>query len=176
MYFCLVSLSQNHRFVGNTVLHFNEPTGGEASSDFSWESITPQESFEFVPCFTSFQCARLSVPLNWNATIEQRENGPRAAIAVIKLPAKVPVTDPRRQSERRAARIAVAPDRGAYDPLVGCPFRGRCPDVHEPCHVTRPAMRPAPHGGVVACHLYGADRVDDASLIMDGAGSVEGHV
>jgi oligopeptide/dipeptide ABC transporter ATP-binding protein len=88
----------------------------------------------------------------------------------------VPVTDPRRQSERRAARIAVAPDRGAYDPLVGCPFRGRCPDVHEPCHVTRPAMRPAPHGGVVACHLYGADRVDDASLIMDGAGSVEGHV
>ncbi|CAH0027211.1 unnamed protein product [Clonostachys rhizophaga] len=91
----VVSLSQNHRFMGNNALHFDEPTGGEASSDFSWESITPQESLDFVPCFSSFQCARLSVPLNWNATTEERENGPRAALAVIKLPAKVPVTDPR---------------------------------------------------------------------------------
>jgi hypothetical protein len=33
------------------------------------------------------------VPLNWNAST--RHNGLRAAIAVVKLPAKVPVTDSR---------------------------------------------------------------------------------
>ncbi|PSR94347.1 hypothetical protein BD289DRAFT_480652 [Coniella lustricola] len=43
----------------------------------------------------NYLCARLSVPLNWNASIEQRASGLRAAIAVTKLPAKVPVTDPR---------------------------------------------------------------------------------
>jgi hypothetical protein len=31
------------------------------------------------------------VPLNWNTSVQQREDGPRLAIAVVKLP----VTDPR---------------------------------------------------------------------------------
>jgi peptide/nickel transport system ATP-binding protein len=66
----------------------------------------------------------------------------------------VPVADPRRQRQRRAERAALVADRGAVDPLIGCPFRGRCPSAHEVCHVIRPAMRPAPHGGLVACHLY----------------------
>jgi pimeloyl-ACP methyl ester carboxylesterase len=63
--------------------------------DFRWGDIVPSESLQYTPCFSSFQCARLSVPLNWNSTIAEQENGPRAAIAIIKLPAKVPVTDPR---------------------------------------------------------------------------------
>lgn len=58
---------------------------------FQWRDIVPSTSLEYTPCFSSFFCARLSVPLNWNAT----EDDARAAVAVIKLPAKVPVTDPR---------------------------------------------------------------------------------
>jgi pimeloyl-ACP methyl ester carboxylesterase len=63
--------------------------------DFQWSGLEPSQSLEYSPCFGSFQCARLSVPLNWNTTQIERENGPRAEIAIIKLPAKVPVTDPR---------------------------------------------------------------------------------
>ena len=75
----------------------------------------------------------------------------------------VPVADPRRQRERRAGRVALIPDRGADDPLAGCPFRGRCPSAHDVCYSDRPAMRPAPHGGLVACHLYVAKRAADSS-------------
>ncbi|KAK7427311.1 hypothetical protein QQZ08_006248 [Neonectria magnoliae] len=67
----------------------------EPQHEFRWEDITPQTSLRFVPCFSSFQCARLSVPLNWNSATASGESDLRAAIAIIKLPAKVPVTDPR---------------------------------------------------------------------------------
>ncbi len=51
----------------------------------------PSESFNYTSCFGDFQCARLDVPLNWDANAA--EDGPRAAIAIVRLPAKVPVTD-----------------------------------------------------------------------------------
>jgi pimeloyl-ACP methyl ester carboxylesterase len=63
--------------------------------DFQWRDLEPRQSLQYSPCFGSYQCARLSVPLNWNITTAEREDGPRVAIAIIKLPAKVPVTDPR---------------------------------------------------------------------------------
>lgn len=62
---------------------------------FSWDDIEPATSLQYTSCFSWFQCARLLVPLNWNATAEEQEDGPRAAIAIIRLPARVPVTDPR---------------------------------------------------------------------------------
>ncbi|KAH8802623.1 proteinase [Xylogone sp. PMI_703] len=65
----------------------------EAHSPFSWMELIPSEQLAYVDCFDGFRCARLSVPLNWNVT--DHSIGPRVAIAVIKLPAKVPVTDPR---------------------------------------------------------------------------------
>ncbi|KAH7000649.1 proteinase [Ilyonectria destructans] len=74
---------------------FGEHPNAEPQHEFRWEDITPQSSFHYVPCYSSFQCARLSVPLNWNASTTGQETGARAAIAIIKLPAKVPVTDPR---------------------------------------------------------------------------------
>lgn len=71
------------------------PEEPEARQEFRWSDITPSKSLEYTPCFGAYECARLSVPLNWNASTEDRDNGPRAAIAIAKLPAKVSVTDPR---------------------------------------------------------------------------------
>lgn len=72
------------------------------------------------------------------------------------LVAAAPVPHPQRQRERRAARaeLVVESGRDGIDSTVGCPFRDRCPNVHEPCHTIRPPMHAAPHGGLVACHLY----------------------
>ncbi|KAF5523262.1 putative hydrolase [Colletotrichum aenigma] len=66
------------------------PSSPLADPEFDWLQIVPQEQFVYHPCFGGYQCARLSVPINWNDTA----NPARAAIAVIKVPAKVPVTDP----------------------------------------------------------------------------------
>lgn len=71
------------------------PGEPENQQAFRWSDISPSKSLVYTPCFGPYQCARLSVPLNWNASAEDRDNGPRAAIAITKLPAKVPVTDPR---------------------------------------------------------------------------------
>jgi oligopeptide/dipeptide ABC transporter ATP-binding protein len=70
------------------------------------------------------------------------------------LLAAVPVADPVRQRQRRAQRAALVKERPTDVGPGGCPFRGRCPEAHDTCHTVRPAMRSAPHGGTVACHLY----------------------
>ncbi|PWI71528.1 hypothetical protein PCL_11622 [Purpureocillium lilacinum] len=69
--------------------------GTPEASDFSWDDISPSATLEYQPCFDGFQCARLFAPLNWNATAEEQASCPRVAIAIIKLPARVPVTDSR---------------------------------------------------------------------------------
>jgi pimeloyl-ACP methyl ester carboxylesterase len=53
--------------------------------------IKPSASLEFYPCFEKYECARLDVPLDWTATPSQQSKQ-RAAVAITKLPAKVPVT------------------------------------------------------------------------------------
>ncbi|KAH6648354.1 TAP-like protein-domain-containing protein [Truncatella angustata] len=73
----------------------NDQKPASASGNFRWSDVGPSRTLQYTPCFGSYQCARLSVPLNWNASIEEQEASPRAAIAIIKLPAKVPVTDSR---------------------------------------------------------------------------------
>ncbi|MCJ1378951.1 hypothetical protein MMC17_002050 [Xylographa soralifera] len=65
----------------------------DVKKGFRWEDITPSTSLEYHACFTDFQCARLEVPLDWNETVAGESD--KVAIAIIKRPAKVEVTDPR---------------------------------------------------------------------------------
>ncbi|KAF4181789.1 hypothetical protein CNMCM8927_002666 [Aspergillus lentulus] len=59
---------------------------------FSWDQITPSKSLEYHDCFNGFQCARLEVPMDYHRANGQ---GRQMAIAIARLPAKVPVTDSR---------------------------------------------------------------------------------
>ncbi|KAK1595612.1 TAP-like protein-domain-containing protein [Colletotrichum navitas] len=57
---------------------------------FNWSTITPSTKLEYHPCYEEFQCARLTVPLDWL----DEKNEYTVALAIIKLPAKVPDHDP----------------------------------------------------------------------------------
>ncbi|PQE15097.1 Peptidase S33 tripeptidyl aminopeptidase-like C-terminal protein [Rutstroemia sp. NJR-2017a BVV2] len=54
--------------------------------------ITPTKQLVYHPCFDDLQCARLEVPMDYKSTAGDR---PTVAIALLKIPAKVPITDPR---------------------------------------------------------------------------------
>jgi pimeloyl-ACP methyl ester carboxylesterase len=69
---------------------------------FDWTSITPTPDLQYHSCYGTFQCARLRVPLDWSkeatsnstTSFSSSSPGPYAAIAIVTLPATVPVTDP----------------------------------------------------------------------------------
>ncbi|RAL10152.1 putative proteinase [Aspergillus homomorphus CBS 101889] len=70
----------------------NNTTIQPSQSDFAWDEIVPSSSLQYYDCFKGFQCARLEVPMDYHRADGQ---GQRLAIAITRLPAKVPVTDPR---------------------------------------------------------------------------------
>ncbi|KAJ6569153.1 alpha/beta-hydrolase [Mycena capillaripes] len=51
---------------------------------FNWDQLTPSESLDWVACYSTFQCARLEVPLDYSDP-----SVGTAALAVIRLPANV---------------------------------------------------------------------------------------
>ncbi|KAJ5619144.1 hypothetical protein N7510_003128 [Penicillium lagena] len=57
-----------------------------------WDRIVPSANLYFHPCYATFECARLDVPLDWK---NESTDSQRVAIALIRLPAKVDVSDPR---------------------------------------------------------------------------------
>ncbi|KAJ4287982.1 hypothetical protein N0V90_011997 [Kalmusia sp. IMI 367209] len=60
--------------------------------NFNWDAINATEQLEFYPCFNDFECAKLKVPFDYfNGTHENAS----VSIAIAKLPARVPVDDPR---------------------------------------------------------------------------------
>lgn len=65
---------------------------GGSDSPVTWDEITPSQALEYYNCGDEFQCARLEVPMDYQRTDAQ---GRTFALAVVRLPAKVPVTDPR---------------------------------------------------------------------------------
>ncbi|OQE84748.1 hypothetical protein PENNAL_c0026G05925 [Penicillium nalgiovense] len=58
----------------------------------TWDEIVPSQSLEYHNCGDEFQCARLEVPMDYERTDRK---GRKFALAIVRLPAKVPVTDPR---------------------------------------------------------------------------------
>ncbi|POR34373.1 Carboxylesterase A [Tolypocladium paradoxum] len=57
---------------------------------FDWNSITPSRDLQYHACYDGLQCARLVLPLDWQNDTDART----IALAVIKLPAVVPASDP----------------------------------------------------------------------------------
>ncbi|RFU27218.1 hypothetical protein B7463_g9121, partial [Scytalidium lignicola] len=60
--------------------------------DIPWSQIQPSRTLAYRDCFGDLKCARLLLPLDWNRT---KGDGPEVAVAVIKRPARVNVTDSR---------------------------------------------------------------------------------
>ncbi|KAF5129745.1 putative hydrolase [Metarhizium anisopliae] len=65
-------------------------TAGAAAPEFDWDSISPSTDLRYHDCYAAFKCARLKLPLDWKNSTDPRT----VAIAVIKLPAKIPDHDP----------------------------------------------------------------------------------
>ncbi|KAL6249092.1 hypothetical protein RBB50_004155 [Rhinocladiella similis] len=68
--------------------------GHKASStaQFRWHDIEPAEEILYHDCYDGLQCARLDVPMDYHAHEGSLD---RVALAIVRLPAKVPVSDPR---------------------------------------------------------------------------------
>ncbi|KZZ91806.1 hypothetical protein AAL_06560 [Moelleriella libera RCEF 2490] len=68
----------------------NNDGGGDVKiSDWAWDAIKPTRHLEYHDCYGAFKCARLQLPLDWKNTSDPRT----VAIAVVKLPARVPDDD-----------------------------------------------------------------------------------
>jgi pimeloyl-ACP methyl ester carboxylesterase len=63
---------------------------------FDWSTIEPSADIEYHDCYDDLRCARLLVPLDWSKhnSTEALDLDETAAIAIVKIPASVPETDP----------------------------------------------------------------------------------
>lgn len=90
----LVLLTQQLRVWVNILRDANTPLRNEATKGtphFRWSDISPSKELEYHDCYDKFQCARLELPMDYNGT-DTAEN--KVAIAIIRQPAKVHVSDP----------------------------------------------------------------------------------
>lgn len=70
-----------------------KPSATQTDS-FDWNLLPPSKELEYHPCYGHFQCARLKLPMDWTADEGQLWDH-TVAIALLKLPANVSVSDPR---------------------------------------------------------------------------------
>ncbi|TGO55303.1 hypothetical protein BOTNAR_0248g00190 [Botryotinia narcissicola] len=64
-------------------LESNNLTPVIAKAGWQWKDVEPSESLIWHTCYSTFQCARLSLPLDWLNT----SNPSRISLAIIKIPA-----------------------------------------------------------------------------------------
>lgn len=62
-----------------------------SSALFQWSQISPSKELDYHDCYDGFKCARLELPMDYHSPAEASN---KVAIAVIRKPAKVPVSDP----------------------------------------------------------------------------------
>ncbi|KAF3046456.1 hypothetical protein E8E12_009594 [Didymella heteroderae] len=72
-----------------------QPGTDDASKPFEWSQIAPRENLEFHKCFDKFECAKLSLPLDYFNSTNGTFSDSTISVAITKLPAKVPISDPR---------------------------------------------------------------------------------
>ncbi|KAI1618472.1 TAP-like protein-domain-containing protein [Exophiala viscosa] len=60
-------------------------------SAFDWNDIKPATDLQYHACYGNLQCARLDVPMDYNAA---EDSSARVALAIVRRPAKVPVSSP----------------------------------------------------------------------------------
>jgi pimeloyl-ACP methyl ester carboxylesterase len=53
-----------------------------------YRQIIPNEKLEWHPCFSTFQCARLTVPMDYNRPLNESKDNPKVDIAMILLPGR----------------------------------------------------------------------------------------
>ncbi|KAJ5108463.1 hypothetical protein N7456_005138 [Penicillium angulare] len=70
----------------------SNPDPVSSSEPFSWDQILPSEKLQYHDCDDGFQCARLEVPMDYEAKDPKAR---KFTLAIAKLPAKVPISDPR---------------------------------------------------------------------------------
>ncbi|EGX97180.1 proteinase, putative [Cordyceps militaris CM01] len=66
------------------------PRNDDAVPSFDWDKVPPSTVLSYRPCYDGYECARLTVPMDWRAA----DRDPRVVVlAVIRLPATVPASD-----------------------------------------------------------------------------------
>ncbi|KAJ7265165.1 hypothetical protein C8J57DRAFT_1718426 [Mycena rebaudengoi] len=77
----MISLSKPFLFSAILLSH---TLAARAADTFLWDQLTPSQDLEWVQCYSTFQCTRLEVPLDYSDP-----NVGTAALAIIRLPANV---------------------------------------------------------------------------------------
>ncbi|THX27402.1 hypothetical protein D6D12_05502 [Aureobasidium pullulans] len=72
---------------------FIPKSDNHSERNFSWHDIEASPELYYHQCYEDYQCAKLQVPMDWWRNSSRP--GKNISIAVIRLPAKVSVTDPR---------------------------------------------------------------------------------
>ncbi|KAG4437872.1 hypothetical protein IFR05_006632 [Cadophora sp. M221] len=70
--------------------HWNGPTIANPLEErhMSFDTITPSEKLEWVPCFYDMLCARLTVPMDYNRPLNASADNPKVHIALLMVPGR----------------------------------------------------------------------------------------
>ena len=87
----LLALSLLSRLICCFVPLHSKRAPDDLPETFDWSSIEPRNKLRYTPCYHGFECARLTLALEWAA---EPSNSNEVILAVARLPAKVNESDP----------------------------------------------------------------------------------